>query len=59
MKTASLTLQTIGLMACLAGQYTAPAEFRMPGLRRALQTLAEQPKLSAPVAFVVECDAEA
>lgn len=55
MKTASLTLQAIGLMTVLAGQFIAPGEFRMPGLRRAIQTLADQPKLVAPVGFMIGC----
>lgn len=38
MKTAILTLRTLGLLACLAGQFSS-VELHMPGVRRALQTL--------------------
>ena len=40
MKTASTLLQILALAACLAMQVAAPGEFRMPGVRRAMQTMA-------------------
>lgn len=42
MKTASTLLQIAALGACLAMQFHAPGEFRMPGMRRALQTMTPQ-----------------
>jgi hypothetical protein len=40
MKTASTLLQILALSACFAIQVAAPGEFRMPGVRRAMQTMA-------------------
>jgi hypothetical protein len=40
MKTASTLLQILALGACFAMQVAAPGEFRMPGARRAMQTIA-------------------
>ena len=40
MKTASTFLQILALGACFAVQAAAPGEFRMPGVRRAMQTMA-------------------
>ena len=40
MKTASTLLQILALAACFAMQVAAPGEFRMPGVRRAMQTMA-------------------
>lgn len=39
MKTASALLQILSLSALLAMHVAAPAEFRMPGVRKALQTI--------------------
>ncbi|WP_432284644.1 hypothetical protein SLT36_23355 [Aminobacter sp. BA135] len=39
MKTASALLQIFSLSALLAMHVAAPAEFRMPGVRKALQTI--------------------
>ncbi|CAN7267193.1 hypothetical protein [Aminobacter sp. LjRoot7] len=39
MKTASALLQILSLSALLAMHVAAPAEFRMPGVRKALQTM--------------------
>lgn len=39
MKTASVLLQAFALSALLAMHVAAPAEFRMPGVRKALQTM--------------------
>lgn len=39
MKTASALLQIFALSALLAMHVAAPAEFRMPGVRKALQTM--------------------
>jgi hypothetical protein len=39
MKTASI-LQFLALSACLAGQFHGTGEFRMPGVGRAMQTMA-------------------
>jgi hypothetical protein len=50
MKTASTLLQVIALGACFVNQVEAPAEFRMPGVRQALRTIAgpdRQPLLAA------------
>ena len=40
MKTASTLLQIFALSACFVIQSEAPAEFRMPGVRQALRTIA-------------------
>jgi hypothetical protein len=50
MKTASTFLHFLALSACLAAQFCEPGEFRMPGMRRALQTVsaAQQPVGSIP-----------
>ncbi len=40
MKTASTLLQILALGACCAMQVAAAGEFRMPGVRRAMQTMA-------------------
>jgi hypothetical protein len=45
MKTASTFLQFLALSACLAAQFCEPGEFRMPGMRRALQTMEGTPTL--------------
>jgi hypothetical protein len=39
MKTASALVQILSLSALLAMHVAAPAEFRMPGVRKALQTI--------------------
>ncbi|MBE1202899.1 hypothetical protein [Aminobacter carboxidus] len=39
MKTTSALLQILSLSALLAMHVAAPAEFRMPGVRKALQTI--------------------
>ncbi|MGF7008612.1 hypothetical protein [Aminobacter sp. BE322] len=39
MKTASALLQILTLSALFAMHVAAPAEYRMPGVRRALQTI--------------------
>lgn len=39
MKTASALLQIFSLSALLTMHVAAPAEFRMPGVRKALQTI--------------------
>ncbi|CAI2935843.1 hypothetical protein WHT83_10830 [Aminobacter sp. P9b] len=39
MKTASALLQILSLSALLAMHVAAPTEFRMPGVRKALQTM--------------------
>lgn len=46
MKTASTLLQVIALGACFVNQVEAPAEFRMPGVRQALRTIAGQDRQS-------------
>ncbi|GAA4107923.1 hypothetical protein N7E70_024215 [Aminobacter sp. NyZ550] len=43
MKTASALLQILSLSALLAMHVAAPAEFRMPGVRKALQTINGEP----------------
>ncbi|MDR7222443.1 hypothetical protein [Aminobacter aminovorans] len=52
MKTASALLQILSLSALLAMHVAAPAEFRMPGVRKALQTMDGQavqaPQLNNP-----------
>ena len=49
MKTASAFLQLVALSACFAAQFHAPGEFRMPGVRKALQTIsASQGQPSLP-----------
>ena len=39
MKTATALVQILSLSALLAMHVAAPAEFRMPGVRKALQTI--------------------
>jgi hypothetical protein len=56
MKTASTLLQILALGACFAMQVAAPGEFRMPGVRRAMQTMAgtaSQPAFPE-LAYIVE-----
>jgi hypothetical protein len=40
MKTASTLLQLLTLSACLATQFHVAGDFHMPGVRRAMQTMA-------------------
>lgn len=41
MKTLSTLLQLFALAACLAANIQTSGDFRMPGMRRALQTMME------------------
>ena len=50
MKTASTLLQLLALSACLAACLGGSDEARMPGVRKALQTMAGTPSL--PTLFV-------
>ena len=43
MKTATALVQILSLSALLAMHVAAPAELRMPGVRKALQTIDGQP----------------
>jgi hypothetical protein len=43
MKTATALVQILSLSALLAMHVAAPAEFRMPGVRKALQMIDGQP----------------
>lgn len=52
MKTASALLQILSLSALLAMHVAAPAEFRMPGVRKALETIAMSNK--AAITSIVE-----
>jgi hypothetical protein len=45
MKTASSLLQSLALSACLAACLGGSDEARMPGVRKALQTMAGTPSL--------------
>lgn len=40
MKTASTTLQFVALTACLVARLCCAGELQMPGVRRAMQTMA-------------------
>ncbi len=55
MKTATTFLQLLALSACLAMQFSTSDEVRMPGMRRALETISVSAKQAtlpntAPVA---------
>ncbi|MFE0013598.1 hypothetical protein ACFWXH_02040 [Mesorhizobium sp. NPDC059054] len=52
MRTASTLLQVIALSACFVNQVEAPAEFRMPGVRQALKTIAGPDRQSLFAAIV-------
>ncbi|MEO5322014.1 hypothetical protein PV773_01700 [Mesorhizobium sp. CC13] len=52
MKTASALLQILALSALFAMHVAAPAEYRMPGVRRALETIAISSKVA--LAWTVE-----
>ncbi len=54
MKTPSILIQTFALAACLSIHLAGPGEHRMPGLRRALQTISAasvQPTATALMAI--------
>ncbi|AWC25105.1 hypothetical protein CO731_04599 [Aminobacter sp. MSH1] len=56
MKTASALLQILSLSALLAMHVAAPTEFRMPGVRKALQTIngeVVQTHLAAGLEFAI------
>jgi hypothetical protein len=53
MKTASTLLQSLALSACLAACLGGSDEVRMPGVRKALQTMAAVTQPSSPEFRVV------
>ncbi len=52
MKTLSLLIQSLALTACLSMHLVGPGELRMPGLRRALQTISVTSSQQTATAFM-------
>lgn len=56
MRTATTLINVLALSTCLIAQIGSAGEFRMSGVRRALQTLSNQPKLVEMMALAAETD---
>lgn len=56
MRTTRTIINALALSACLIAQVSAAGEFKISGVRRAIQTLSDQPRLVEALTLSTECD---